>query len=193
MLAALSDVLENGPKLHARQLPSSNPQDESRVSDVETTPVEFVDALAIVASGTFNLSSSAFIEAKVEVLNERNATTLVPRQVEEVEPGIAGCNAVCSVSTCDTGLCPLIKRGLEDFTGASWLGSDSPLELNVTRLLHKRQFPDVDLDDPTSIENYLDARENTIGALDVLGQTDFDAGEWCASVPKSSALRWRNA
>lgn len=179
VIAAVSEVLGHGRKLHERQTPSSNPQDTSRRPNVQTTPVELVDALAIIASGTLNQSSPAFIEARVDIINEGNATTLFPRQAEEIEPGVAGCNAVCAVSTCGTGLCPLTKRGLEGFRGASWLASDDLLEVNATKALHKRQFPDEDLDlnDPTSIENYLRSREDTPGALDVLGRTDFDAGE----------------
>lgn len=179
----MSDVLGRGPKLQARQAPSSNPENGSRTPDGQIAPVELADALAIIASGTLNRSSEAFIDAKVEIIDEGNATSLVPRQQpEEVEPGVAGCNVACTLDTCGTGVCPLTKRGLGDFTSASWLTSDNSFRVNTTAGLHKRQFPSVDLDDPTSIEQYLQARENTAGALDVLGQTNFAAGKLCSAM-----------
>ena len=176
-----------------RQAPSSNTENGSRRPDGQIALVELADALAIIASGTLNRSSEAFIDAKVEIIDEGNATSLVPRQQPiEVEPGVAGCNVACTLSTCGAGVCPLTKRGLGDFTSASWLNSDDSFDVNKTAVLHKRQFPDVDLENPTSIENYLQARENTDGALDVLGRTNFQAGKKCPAVssPHEFVLRW---
>lgn len=134
-----------------------------------------VDVLAVLASGTRNNETLEFVEAKSDIIDDGNATAiLIPRQNEE--DGENGCDAFCSRRTCGSGVCPIsrrLKRSIFEFERADWEGSPDMLDqLNRTHAFQKRAFPAVNPQDPTSVENYLNARENTNGAVDLFGRTN---------------------